>query len=281
MKKEYEEIREQQRTTWNKYSPEWKKWDSLLMSALDPLKEETIRLLDIEKSENVLDIASGTGEPGLSIAGEMKNGRVMLTDLSEKMLEIASENATKRGIANVDTQVCDACELPFADNTFDAISCRLGFMFVPNLLLATEEMYRVLKPEARVVLSVWNVPEKNSWATIIGQTINRHLHLSPPPPDAPGLFRCAKNGLVQGLLQQAGFKNTSEKEVACALNFGNAEIYWNMVTDVTAPLALILSKTDEKLKEKIKAEVQETINQKYPNGNVVIDGSTLVISGTK
>lgn len=251
------------------------------MQTLAPLKEETIRLLDIGEHDYLLDIASGTGEPGLSIAAMMKNGKVMLTDLSEKMLEIALENAAKRGIVNIDTRVCDVCDLPFPDGSFDAISCRLGFLFAADLLLASQEMYRVLKPGSRVVLSVWNVPEKNPWATIVAQTINKHLHLLPPGPDTPGLFRCAKKGLVTNLLQQSGFKNATDKEVPCTFNFGSPEMYWRMITDVTAPLALAVSKADEKTKETIKREVQEIINKKYPAGKVVIGGSTLVISGAK
>lgn len=281
MKKEMEDIRAQQKRVWNQFSPQWKKWNGLLMTTLAPLKDETIRLLDIEDTDNVLDIASGTGEPGLSMAAKMKNGKVMLTDLSENMLEIARENAAERGILNIDTQVCDACEMPFPDNTFDAISCRLGFMFVPDLLLSTKEMYRVLNPGSRVVLSVWDVPEKNSWATIIRQIINKHLHLPPSPPDAPGLFRCAKSGFVRNLLQLAGFKDTSEQEIAVTLDFGDAETYWNMITEVTPPLALALSQADVKMKETIRRDVLETISKAYPNGSVVFTGSTLVVSGIK
>src|SRR5690606_34472793 len=124
---------------------------------------------------------AGTGEPGLTIASRLKNGKVVMTDLSESMLEIALGNAAKKGIKNIEAHVCDACELPFADNAFDTISCRLGFMFFPDMLLAMEEMYRVLKPGGKIVISVWSVPEKNFWATAISGTIIKNMQLSPPP----------------------------------------------------------------------------------------------------
>ncbi|MBP6625566.1 MAG: class I SAM-dependent methyltransferase, partial [Chitinophagaceae bacterium] len=112
-----EEIRDQQRAAWNKFSPSWKKWDDLNMDLLKPMGDEIIRSINPRGAEVVLDIAAGTGEPGLTIATMLKGGKVVITDLSEDMLEIARENAMKRDIKNIETRVCDVCALPFADNT--------------------------------------------------------------------------------------------------------------------------------------------------------------------
>lgn len=281
MEKQLEEIREQQKASWDKFSPGWKKWDKLMMDFLKPVGDEIIRSINPKDTDFVLDIAGGTGEPGFTIASKLKGGKVMITDLSEKMLEIAKEYAKERGINNVETRACDVSELPFADNTFDAISCRFGFMFFPDMLLAAKEMVRVLKPGGRIAVAVWNGPEKNFWVTAVGSTINRNMQLSPPPPEAPGMFRCAKEGLLQGLFQQAGFKNTSEKEVAGKLNSKTADVYWNMMTEVAAPFVAALSQADDAMKEKIKSEVYQALAEKYPDGNVTIDSSALVIYGEK
>lgn len=281
MEQQLEQIREQQKASWNKFSPGWKKWDNLMMDFLKPMGDEIIRLLNPKNNDMVLDVASGTGEPGLTIASMLTGGKVIITDLAEDMLEIASENAAKRGIKNIETRACDVCELPFADNTFDAISCRFGFMFFPDMLLAAKEMVRVLKPGGRIATSVWNVPEKNFWVTAIGGTINRNMQLPPSPPEVPGMFRCAKSGLIQDLFQQAGLKNTSEKEVTSKLKCGTTDVYWNMMTEVAAPFVAALSKADDVMKEKIKREVYQVVNEKYPDGNIMISSSALVIYGEK
>lgn len=281
MEKQLEEIREQQKASWNKFSPGWKKWNDLMMDFLKPVGDEIIRLINPKDADVVLDIAGGTGEPGLTIATMLKGGKVIITDLSENMLEIAKENAKQRGINNIETRACDVCELPFADNTFDAISCRFGFMFFPDMLLATKEMARVLKPGGRIAVAIWNVPEKNFWVTVTGGTINRNMQLPVPPPEDPGMFRCAKEGLIQSLFQQAGLKNTSEKEVLGKLKSGTTDIYWNMMTEVAAPFVAALSQADDAMKEKIKTEVYQALNQKYPDGNIIIDSSALVIYGEK
>src|SRR6478672_11439566 len=128
MEQQLQEIREQQRASWNKFSPGWKKWDEKTMDFLRMPGEEIIRRLAPSGNDLVLDIASGTGEPGLSIATMLKGGKVILTDLAENMLEIAKENAEKKGISNIEIKACDVSELPFGESTFDKISCRMGFM---------------------------------------------------------------------------------------------------------------------------------------------------------
>jgi ubiquinone/menaquinone biosynthesis C-methylase UbiE len=202
MEQQLEEIREQQKASWNKFSPGWKKWDELMMDFLKPMGDEIITLLNPKTTDVVLDIAAGTGEPGLTIATMVTNGKVIITDLSDDMLAIARENALLRGITNIETKACDVCELPFEDNTFDAISCRFGFMFFPDMLLAAKEMARVLKPGGRIATAVWNGPEKNFWITAAMGTINRNMELPPPPPGSPGMFRCAKDGLIADLFQR-------------------------------------------------------------------------------
>ena len=276
-----EEIREQQKASWNKFSPGWKKWDELMMDFLKPMGDEIIKSLNPKPTDIILDVAAGTGEPGLTIAKLVTNGKVVITDLSEDMLKIAGENALSKGITNIETQVCDVCELPFEDNTFDAISCRFGFMFFPDMLLAAKEMVRVLKPGGRIATAVWYGPEKNFWVTASMGTINRNMNLPQPPLGSPGMFRCAQDGLMTEIFHQAGLKNIRQKEVNGKLNCETTDNYWNMMTEVAAPIVAALSKAEEAMKDKIKTEVFELINQKYPDGIVKIDSAALIIYGEK
>lgn len=281
MELEIEQIRDQQKETWNKFSPGWKKWDELTMDFLKPMGDEIIRLLNLKNDAIVLDVAAGTGEPGLTIASHLNGGKVISTDLAEGMLEVAQENAKNRGVKNFETIVCDVSELPFADNTFDAISCRFGFMFFPDMQLAIKEMTRVLKPGGKIATAVWNIPEKNFWVTATMGTISKNIEIPPPPPGAPGMFRCSKAGFMSDLFSQAGLKNISENEVTGKLNSKTTDVYWNLMNDVAAPVVAALSKADNEMRQKIKEEVYQLVNQKYPDTPIVIDSSALVIYGEK
>lgn len=273
-------IRDQQKDSWNNFSPGWKKWDALTMDFLEPMGREIIATLQPSGSDRVLDIASGTGEPGLTIASMLKKGTVVLSDVSDLMLEIAKENASARGLDNVETVTTDVTEMPFEEESFDKISCRMGFMFFPDMQLAANEMARVLKRGGKIATSVWDGPQNNFWVTAIKETIERNMELPPPPPGSPGIFRCAAPGLMKSIFEKAGFKNVREKPVVSQVHAGSVETYWNMMTEVAAPFVAALSKADPATREKIRNEVFAEVKKKYP-GKVNIDAKAIVISGEK
>lgn len=281
MDAQLELIREQQKEVWNKFSPGWKKWDDFTMDFLQPMGDEIIRALELEATDQVLDIAGGTGEPGLSIAAVVKKGKVVITDLAEGMLAVALDKAIKRGLHNVETRVCDVSELPFDDNSFDAISCRMGFMFFPDIQLAAKEMTRVLKPGGRLSAAVWGTPEKNFWVAAIMGSIQKHLSIPPPPPGSPGMFRCGQPGLLAGIFREAGLKNVTEKESNGKMHCGNAENYWTFMNDVAAPVVSALSKADDAMKEKIRKEVFVLVEKHCPDKKANLDYGALIVSGTK
>ena len=281
MNQTQEDIREQQKQSWNKFSGGWEKWDERNMNFLGPAGKEIISYLQPAGNDHVLDIAAGTGEPGLTIAGMLKGGKVTITDLAEDMLEVAKKKAAKKSITNIETVACDVSEMPFADNSFDAISCRFGFMFFPDMLLAAKEMARVVKPGGRIAASVWNVPEKNFWVTAIMGTIGKNMTLPPPIPGAPGMFRCADPGFMTGIFEEAGLKNTSVKEVSMKLHCGTLDNYWNWMNDVGAPIVAALSKADDALRNKIRDQVYGLVKEKYPGDDIAIDASSWVICGIK
>jgi ubiquinone/menaquinone biosynthesis C-methylase UbiE len=281
MEAQLEQIREQQKDTWNKFSSGWRKWDDFTMNWLRPMGTEIINSLKLKPTDVVLDVAAGTGEPGLTIATIVTDGKVVITDLAEGMLDVARDNASRRRIANCEFVRCDVCELPFDDDTFDAVSCRFGFMFFPDMLLAAKEMARVLKPGGRIAAAVWGAPNKNFWITATMSVINQHMQLPAPPQGAPGMFRCAAPGFLTDLFTQAGFRNTTEKEVTGKLDSGNATTYWNFMNDVAAPVVAALSKADDDTRKKIRESVFKSLNEKYSNKSLALDYGTIIVSGEK
>jgi len=281
MKLQQEESREQQKQVWNKVSAGWKKWDRFIMEFLRPVSDSIIEKLEIKEDDFVLDIAAGTGEPGLTIAAIVKNGKVVGTDLAEEMLHLANANAATKGLKNYSTQVADVCKLPFADNTFTKISCRMGFMFFPDMQLATNEMYRVLKPGGKVVVAVWSAPDKNFWYTAAINIVKKYIDQPVVPPDAPGMFRCAKPGLMTGVFAQAGFKHTGEDELTGKVDFVDADTYWQNRTDLSESLIAILAKADDATIEAIKKDVYSLISTHSVNGRTLLDFGAITIYGEK
>jgi ubiquinone/menaquinone biosynthesis C-methylase UbiE len=280
MPTELEQIRDQQQATWDKFSAGWKKWDERVIPWLAPVGDALLEAARLRPDSHVLDIASGTGEPALSAAARCPQGKVVMTDLAEKMLLVAKENAGRRGLRNVEIRQCDAGALPFADNSFDSVTARFGFMFFPDVLAAAREFTRVAKPGARVCTAVWAAPEKNPWATIIMGTIAKHVELPPQPAGAPGLFRCAAPGYMAKVFSEAGLRDVTEKEVGVPITFENPEEYFTFMSEVAAPVVAGLAKANEAARAKIK-EVVFGLVSKPAGGKTRLNGLATIICGEK
>lgn len=282
MELQNQQIREQQKQTWDTFAPGWKKWDDFVMKMIRPAGVEIIQQLNLKETDLVLDVATGTGEPGLSIASIVKKGKVTGSDLSPLMLAVARENALKKGIKNYETVESDVTSMPFADATFDAISCRFGFMFFPDMLMAAKEMVRVLKPGGRIATTVWGPPVTNFWVTSFMGPIMKNMQLPQPPAGSPGMFRCANTDEMSTLFKQAGLKNIMLKEINGQVEAESFDFLWTYMNDVAAPVVAALSKADDAMRIKIKQEIAEGIKQKYPGeGALQLNYQALLFYGEK
>ncbi len=276
-----DQIRDAQRDTWDRFAAGWSRWDAMVGGWIAPVGVAMIRQADLRVHSHVLDVASGTGEPGLTAATLVPQGHVTLTDLAAGMLAVASENAATRGLHNVETRVCDAGALPFADANFDAVLCRFGFMFFPDMAAAANELARVARPGARVSAAVWGKPEANPWATITMGAISRRVAMPAPPPLAPGLFRCAADGLMYEIFAQAGLRDITGEEVSCDMIHDTPERYWEFMTDVAAPVVAGLARADPVTRETIRADVLDLAQQAMRDGCVRMRSTATVVAGTR
>lgn len=281
MKENLQDISDLQKEAWNSVSNGWKKWNDFTMIFLKPIGEVIIKRLSVKSKDVVLDIASGTGEPAFTIAAIAKDGRVYATDLSEEMLSIARTYADERNISNVEFKVADVSDLPFTNNFFDKISCRMGFMFFPDMQLAANEMFRVCKNGGKAAISVWDVPEKNDWSTTITKALSKHIELPKQSIDAPGMFRCAKPGLVEKLFENAGFKNVKEQTISGKIDFETSENYWLNRTEMSETTISLLNTVNEVTINKIKNDLLEDCNSKLVNGRLIMNYGAIIVSAEK
>jgi len=276
-----DEIRDGQREAWGGLSAGWEKWDSVIMDQLRPVSTAMIDRLHIGEDQRHLDVASGTGEPGLTIAGLAPRGHVVLTDLAPEMLDIATRRASAQGIANFETRVCSADDLPFSDAVFDSVSVRFGYMFLPDVARATTEFARVLKRGGRLCASVWVKPEANPWTTVVMQAIAAETVLVPPDPDGPHMYRCAAPGYVSALYEAAGLRDVSEWDVDVELVTESPGQYWDMMSEHVSLAVAALRQVDDPARERIANRVIAMVSPYEDDGKVRIPGAARCVVGTK
>jgi SAM-dependent methyltransferase len=276
-----EEIRDSQRAAWAGLSSSWEKWDSIIMAQLSPVGEAIIERLGLAEAQQHLDIASGTGEPGLSIARLMPHGQVVLTDLAAEMLDVAERRAKAQAIANIHTRVCSADDLPFDDATFDTVSVRFGYMFFPDMARATAEFARVLKPGGRICASVWVKPDANPWTSIAMQAIATEMAVPSPDPDRPNMYRCAAPGQVTALYESAGLRDIAEWDVDVELVTESPAQYWEVMSEHVSLVAAALRQVDEATQERIRTAAMVSVSAFETGGLVRVPGLARCVVGTK
>ncbi|HVV37774.1 MAG TPA: class I SAM-dependent methyltransferase [Acidimicrobiales bacterium] len=276
-----DEIRTAQRATWARLSAGWEKWDAVIMDQMAPVSAAIVNGLAVSDGQRVLDIASGTGEPGLTIAAANPKATVILTDLSAEMLAVAQRRADAGGIANIATQVCSADDLPFADESFDAVSVRFGYMFFPDMARATAEFVRVLRPGGRLAASVWVNAADNPWTSILMQAIGAEVELSPPDPNGPNMYRCAGDGFVSALFRDAGLQDVAETDVAVDLVTRSADEYWDVMSEHVSLAVAALAEADDATRARMRANAIAAVAPYARDGAVHVPGAARCIVGTK
>ena len=276
-----DEIRDGQRAAWAGLSASWEKWDAVIMDQLGPVGDAITERLALAEDHHVLDIASGTGEPGLSIARRVPRGRVVLTDLSAEMLDVATRRAAAQTVVNIETAVCSADDLPFDDASFDGVSVRFGYMFFPDMAAATAEFARVLRPGGRLCSSVWVRPDENPWTAIALQAIATETVVAPPAPGAPTMFRCAAPGHVSALYEAAGLRDVAEWDVRVELVTDSPEQYWEMISEHVSLAVAALGPLDAPARERIRTHAVAAVRAFGSGGAVRVPGVARCIAGTK
>lgn len=239
-------------------APGWERQRARNEQAVAPVRSWMIKELALRPGDTVLELAAGVGETGFeaaAIAGE--HGRLISTDVSPDMLEVARRRGGELGLTNVDYRVMDAENITLDADSVDGVLCRFGYMLTVDPAAALSETRRVLRRQARLALAVWSAPERNPWITILARMLVEHGHLPPPEPGAPSPFSMASEERTRALLTGAGFTAVRTEEVPTRLAFRDVDDYLRYTADTAGPFAIALRGLSEDEHEVINAQLGE------------------------
>jgi SAM-dependent methyltransferase len=218
-------------------APGWERHRAFIERTVAPVRAWVLRELAPRPGQTLLELAAGAGDTGYEAAAAVgPTGRLISTDFSPEMVEVARRRAAELGIGNVEHRLIDAERIALDDDSVDGVLCRFGYMLMADRAAALAETRRVLRPGGRVALAVFAAPERNPFfAAPFGHLVEGG-HLPPPDPEGPGSFSMASEQRTRGLLEGARFDAVRVEEVPLRFDFADIEECVALLADTAGPL---------------------------------------------
>src|SRR5580692_13195033 len=199
-------------SAWRASAPFWEKHREIIRQMFAAVTQALVEDGLIGSGNTVLDVATGPGEPALTIAALVgSEGEVFGVDPALEMVDAARRATDHLGFRNAQFEVASADRLPFPAGTFDAVVSRFGVMFFPSPVDGVREMLRVLKPGRKMSLAVWHFAERNPFHFALSRVMDRYVDSPAPEPEAPDAFRFAPRGKLLEVFAEAGAVARSER----------------------------------------------------------------------
>ena len=278
-----QELKNEQRRDWDSAAAGWKKWWPVFERSAQQVSDRLTELAGVGPGAKVLDIATGNGEPALTVARRVgAGGRVIATDQSAGMLAIARERAAALGVLNVEFREVDGETLAIAERDFDAIVCRWGLMFMPDVKAALRGIYERLRVGGRLATAVWATADKMPLTTIGAEAVRKIAGLPPPPPDALGPLRLADESMMRGMFAAVGFKDLTVERIPVAFELASPNDFAQFRVDIAAPFrALLERQSAEKRAQMIEAVMDGARAYAGADGRVRTVNETILYAATR
>ena len=144
----------------------------------EPYAADLVSRLKSRNPSRILEVAAGTGVVTRALASALpESTSIVATDLNQAMLDEAAAVGTRRP---VEWRQADATQLPFRDQTFDAVVCQFGVMFFPDKSKAFAEALRVLSVGGLFIFNVWDRIEENEFADTVTMALASVFPTDPP-----------------------------------------------------------------------------------------------------
>jgi SAM-dependent methyltransferase len=273
---EAEEYRRTSFEAWEAMAPGWERWRAQLEEALTPVRTWLIRELAPQPGDTVLELSAGPGDTGFAAAALVgERGRLISTDFSPDMVEVARRRGAELGLENVDHRVVDAERIQLDADSVDGVLCQSGYMLMADPAAALSETRRVLRPGGRLALSVWGAPERNPWASIGGRILVERGHVPPPEPGSPGIFSMASEERTRALLEKAGFTAVRTEEVPVRWTFRDLDEYERWITEVAGAFAMVVRGLPGGEREALRSQLTEAFAPFVADGGYEFPGVAL------
>jgi len=270
-------------SAWRASAPFWEKHREIIRHMFVPVTQALVEDSLIGSGNKVLDVATGPGEPALTIAALVgSEGKVFGIDPAPEMVDAARRATDQLGFRNAQFEVAPADRLPFPADTFDAVVSRFGVMFFPSPVDGVREMLRVLKPGRNLALAVWHFAENNPFHYAVARVIERFVDSPPLAHDAPDAFRFASQGKLRALLAEAGAMSPSERLLRFTIQASTSvEDFWTLRSEMSEKLREKLATLSGRQMTEVRRQALEALRAYSTERGISFPAEVLVVTGTK
>ncbi len=258
----------------------WDKWFHIIEGGARRLSDRMVELAAIGPGARVLDVASGLGEPAVAAAQRTgPSGSVLATDLSAEMLGYGRKRAEKLGLANIEFRQMDAQALEVPEAAFDAVLCRWGVMFLPDLEAALAGFRRCLKPGGHLAAAIWGPAERVPGVGLGARVVHAHLGLAPPEEGAGTPFAFSEVAAFERRVAAAGFEDLHGEWFNVPFVFDTAAQFTQFRRERSKPLNQRIAEFPEDRREAAWAALTEAARGfETPEGTVRLDNAAYCVS---
>ena len=274
-----DEHRRQSFEAWEGMAAGWERSRERIETTATPVREWLLRELAPSPGDTVLELAAGPGDTGYAAAALVGDaGRVISSDRSPAMVEVARRRAAELGLRNVEHRVLDAEELDLPDDSVDGVICRFAYMLMADPARALAETRRVLRPGGRLVFAVWREGERNPWVSTAGRMFVARGLVPPPDPRAPGMFTLASDERIRELLSSAGFNARLIEDIPVLFVSASLEEYIETARETGGLFAQVWNEASADLQEEMVAELEDAFAPFAVDGRYELPGVAVGVS---
>jgi ubiquinone/menaquinone biosynthesis C-methylase UbiE len=268
---------------WTGSAPYWEKHREIIRQMFSPVTQALVEDGEIGAGQVVLDIATGPGEPALSVAGLVgPKGKVFGIDPIPEMVAAARRAADRLELRNAQFDVAFADKMPFPADTLDAVISRFGVMFLPSPVDGVREMLRVLKPGRKLALAAWHFAENNPFHYSLSRVIDRYVESPPVAPDALDAFRFATPGKLRAILSEAGAISVSERLLQFRIQAAiSLEDFWTLRIEMSEKLREKIARLSNDQMTEVKRHTLESLREYVTDSGMSFPAEVLIVSGAK
>ena len=244
---------------------------------MESFAQAHIDRLNLNGTEEAIELAAGSGALTAQLA---KNVRSLLaTDYSPKMIEQARRKISNAGITNVEFEVMDGQALDVDDATYDRAACSFGLMLFPDRHKGFLELYRILRPGGRAVVSGWAGPDRFEAFGLFMEAIQKAIPDFPKAQTPPPVLSLADPDSFRIQMEEAGFKEVEVDFVTRESVFDDFTGVWAMLTTGAPPIQMIFDKVGADGKDRIHDALANIIEKRFGSGPVSLSNVATIGSG--